>query len=341
MGIRSLFVFVSLMLSSTFAQQHNLDPAVNGSGDEGWQWLPEVVGATMYPEWVVDNDKGAYLPVYQTAGLDSAEVTRAVIVLQGKQRDCWSSWNAANNALYDATYNDTTIQRSQISIMGPCFLTEADLDAAGQRNVAPDSVSGYSSFNVLDSLVSHYMDRSVYPNLKVLVVGGHSAGGQMAQRYATLRISTDDDDRLHFWVANPASLCWLTSDRPIHNDACEGYDAFKYGLDSNFPAYATKNARALGRDGIIKRYYSRTLNYAWGLEDQGNGDTRCQAQTQGHTRLERGQNFVAMLENMGGIPNLTTIEWVPGVGHSAQDMMASDAGIDKVGVFISRVCYYV
>ncbi|KAK0204354.1 hypothetical protein DFS33DRAFT_1434599 [Desarmillaria ectypa] len=345
---------------STLAQQYNPDPEVKGSSEDGWQWLPDVADATVYPEWIVDSDKGAYLPVYQTASLDRAEVTRAVIILQGKERACWSrayplpqvplfyslppvDWNAANNALYNVTYNDATIKRSQISIMGPCFLAEADLNAgaaqdgqllwgnttwiSGQRNVAPDSVSSISSFDVLDALVSYYMDRSVYPNLKVLVIGGHSAGGQMAQRYATLRISTANDDRLHFWIANPASLCWLTPDRLFPNDQCEGFDKFKYGLQSNFPAYASKDARVLGRDGIIKRYYSRTLNYAWGL-------------TQGRTRLERGQNFIAMLEDMGGIPNITTVDWVPGINHSTQDMMASDAGIDKVCTFIPRARHY-
>ncbi len=66
-------------------------------------------------------------------------------------------------------------------------------------------------------------------------------------------------------TANPGSLCWLTPNHPIPNDGCEDADAFKYGLESNFPAYASKNAHALGREGIIKRYHSRTPNYAWGL----------------------------------------------------------------------------
>ncbi|KAK0493842.1 hypothetical protein EDD18DRAFT_1178117 [Armillaria luteobubalina] len=330
----------------TLTQQRCPDPTVDGSGEEGWKSLPNIANATLYPKWVVNNDKGAYLPVYQTAGMDMTEVTRAVIILQGKHRASWSDWNAANNALSKAVYNNPAIKRSEISIMCPCFLTEADLSAgaaqdgqllwgktnwiSGSRNVGPDSVTGVSSFDVLDALVAYYMDRKLYPNLKVLVVGGHSAGGQMAQRYAILRPSTDDDGRLHFWIANPGSLCWLTPGRPVPNNQCDGVDAFKYGLESGFPAYATKSARALGREGIVKRYHSRTLNYAWGLKDEGNGDTRAQAQTQGRTHLERGQNFVAMLEDMGGIPSLTTVDWVPGVSHSGEGMMASDAGIDKL-----------
>ena len=60
-------------------------------------------------------------------------------------------------------------------------------------------------------------------------------------------------------------MCWLTSDRPFPDDDCDGVDDFKYGLASNFPAYATANAHALERDGIIERYNGRTISYAWGL----------------------------------------------------------------------------
>ncbi len=41
-----------------------------------------------------------------------------------------------------------------------------------------------------------------------------------------------------------------------------------------------------------------------------------------------------MLEDMGGIPKLTTVDWVPGVSHSGESMIASDAGIDKVSVYL-------
>ncbi len=44
-----------------------------------------------------------------------------------------------------------------------------------------------------------------------------------------------------------------------------------------------------------------------------------------------------MLGDMGGIPKLTTVDWVPGVSHSGEGMMASDAGIDKVGVLLELV----
>lgn len=90
-----------------------------------------------------------------------------------------------NNALYLANYQNSSISRSQISIMAPCFWTQADVEAgaaqadvliwgmttwiSGHENVGPTGVSDYSSFKALDALIEHYMNRSVYPKLKVSV----------------------------------------------------------------------------------------------------------------------------------------------------------------------------
>ncbi len=67
--------------------------------------------------------------------------------------------------------------------MCPVFFIEADLSVkngqliwgkttwiGGQRNIGPDKVTGVSSFDVLDALVAYYLDRKLYPNLKVLVL---------------------------------------------------------------------------------------------------------------------------------------------------------------------------
>ncbi len=38
-----------------------------------------------------------------------------------------------------------------------------------------------------------------------------------------------------------------------------------------------------------------------------------------------------MLQNLtGGIPALSTVDWIEGVSHSNEGMTSSDAGIDKV-----------
>ncbi|KAJ6457163.1 hypothetical protein C8R47DRAFT_172935 [Mycena vitilis] len=325
-------------------QQNNTNPSAGGSDDGGWANMPDVVDATSYPEWVLDASAGAKLPLYQTTGLDQSQVTRAVIVLPGKPRDCWYYWNAMNNALYIANHNDSTISRDKISIMAPCFWTDVDVKAgaasndvliwgnttwvSGHDNTGPASVASYSSFDALDSLIAYYMNKTAYPNLNTVVLAGHSAGGQMVQRYVGLRKTQTDDDRLHFWIANPGSLMWLTEDRPAPNATCAGVDEFKYGLGSNFPKYGSK----LKRDSVVTAYNSRNIHYAWGLKDNGAGDTRCEAETQGNTHLTRGQNFVSMLTTSFGWPANSTVDWVEGVSHDNEGMMDSAQGINKLFV---------
>ncbi|KIY68213.1 hypothetical protein CYLTODRAFT_453741 [Cylindrobasidium torrendii FP15055 ss-10] len=328
--------------------QSNPNPTAPGNADSGWQEMPDVIDAEKFPAWVIDEGLGAKMPVYQSAGVVAADVKRAIIVGPGKLRDCWYYWNSMNNALYIAAESDSTIQRSEVSIMAPCFFTPKDQEAgaatdgvltwgdttwaSGHYNKGPDSIEKYSSFTVMDKLVEYYMNRDIFPNLNTVVIAGHSLGAQLSQHYAALRSTTDNDDRLHFWIANPGSLLWLSKDRPAPNDACDGVDVYKYGLSSGFPGYAKGAARTLGREGIVSQYNSRNIHYAWGMDDDGKGDTRCQAVTQGSTHLERGQNFVAMLKDINGgdLPASATVDYVEGVSHYNEGMMNSDQGIDKL-----------
>jgi len=250
--------------------------------------------------------------------------------------------------------------------MVPCFLTDLDLAGAavegnilfghttwvsGHKNIAPDTVET-SAYDVMDELVSYYMDTTKFPALEAVVIAGHSAGGQMTQRYAAMRKTSDQDPKVlsiyvsriaslhrlqvHYWVANPGSLLWLAEDRPAPNADCQGVDSYKYGLTDKLPAYALKDAKALGREGLVERYFSRNIHYAWGLADDGPGDTRCQAVTQGSTHLERGQNFVAMIDQLGGLPSTSTVDYVDGVSHQVERMFMSSEGCDKVCISLTK-----
>ncbi|KIY70665.1 hypothetical protein CYLTODRAFT_419621 [Cylindrobasidium torrendii FP15055 ss-10] len=329
--------------------QYNEDPTVAGDPDNGWQEIPQVTDATIVTNWVVDEKQNASIPVYITANQDPANVQRAVIALAGKTRDCWYYFNAVNNALYNAAeQNPDTVSRDTQSIMSPCFFSEVDVTAGavsqgqtvwsksgwidGEYNKAPDSVSKLSSFAALDSLIDSYMDKNTFPNLKVVVIAGHSAGAQMAQRYLALRNTKDNDDRLHYWIGNPGSFLWLTKHRPKANSTCEDVDEYKYGLGGSFPGYATALAKSSGRDGIVDQYMGRYAHYAFGLNDDGPGDTRCQAVTQGATHLERGSYFEALLKSLNGgeLPSKTTFDYITNVSHDNIAMMNSGPGIDKL-----------
>ncbi|KAK0221240.1 hypothetical protein EDD85DRAFT_941620 [Armillaria nabsnona] len=74
---------------------------------------------------------------------------------------------------------------------------------------------------VLDALLTCYMD-------KTPVANGVNATRPQAQH----KKSTENDDRLQFWIANPASLCWLT--RTVMflspDDSYEGFDERNFGV---------------------------------------------------------------------------------------------------------------
>lgn len=97
-----------------------------------------------------------------------------------------------------------------------------------------------------------------------------------------MRKTTKNEDRLRYWVANPGSLLWMSEDRPFPNHDCVGVDTFKYGLNGSIPAYSTADYNEIGREGIVDRYFARNVDYAWGLADNGPGDTRCQAVVSAH-----------------------------------------------------------
>ena len=102
------FTFVSSGLASfhnhhTFTKRgpNNPDPVAAGSSGEGWQSFPDIPDATTFPEWVINADLGAsivcspllrafaYLtdilqPAYQSSGLNTSAVKRAIIILPGK-----------------------------------------------------------------------------------------------------------------------------------------------------------------------------------------------------------------------------------------------------------------
>ncbi|KAF9000379.1 hypothetical protein BDZ89DRAFT_1050900 [Hymenopellis radicata] len=303
-------------------------PNVGGSDETGWQSMPHIPGAFAHAAWSVDAGSGAVMAVYQTTHQNPAAITRAVIMSSGKQRDCWSHLGLYYNALNAAAAGDRSIKPDSASIMAPCWFTDKDLAAGaakdsqlifaaggwmgGGDNIGPANIKNFSTLKVLDGLVAHYMNRTHYPNLKTVVVAGHSGGGQPCS-------DTAKDGSLQFWIANPASYAWLTSDRPVADDKCEGVDDYKYGLGGNLPPYAVGwRARTLYR-GIAR----------------GIGDTRCQAKVQGGDHLARGQNFVKMLQGMeGGMPKTHTATYVDGVGHDPQGMIGSAAGSQKTLILL-------
>src|SRR5439155_17668182 len=72
-----------------------------------------------------------------------------------------------------------------------------------------------TSFDFADEILRKLADRQTFPNLKAIVVAGHSAGGQFVTRY---EMANQLHDKLGvpitYVVANPSSYAYLDAQRP-------------------------------------------------------------------------------------------------------------------------------
>jgi hypothetical protein len=78
-----------------------------------------------------------------------------------------------------------------------------------------DSGMTVSSFDVLDHMLSILTNKRLFPKMDKISYVGHSAGGQMVQRYAVMSVLAalwdyDEDIDVEFVVANPSSYTYLT-----------------------------------------------------------------------------------------------------------------------------------
>jgi pimeloyl-ACP methyl ester carboxylesterase len=160
--------------------------------------------------------------------------------------------------------------------------------------VAPAPISTYAVF---DAMLERLATRTLFPKMQEVVVIGHSAGGQIVQRYAAVGVGPDrlagSGVNVHFVVANPSSYLYFDTWRPQPQHGCSEYNDWRYGL-VDAPAYVTGSASQLER-----RYAARDVTYLLGTADtipnEWDLDTSCAAEAQGPYRFARGKNYIAYM----------------------------------------------
>jgi len=151
-----------------------------------------------------------------------------------------------------------------------------------------------SSFDFMDEFLRRLARKEFFPNLRPIVVAGHSAGGQFVTRYEMLNQVHDKlGIQVSYVVANPSSYAYVDSQRPTASavaatasgtvqgpsavaspnpppafvafaDAknCTGYDVWPYGLKTRI-GYAS----ALSDEQITKQLVTRSVTYLLGEAD--------------------------------------------------------------------------
>lgn len=297
----------------------------------------------------------ARLPVLATHVLNQghADVTRAIIVIHGALRNAEGSFTAMQHAMTLAGEAGR-----HALILAPQFLSEVD---AVRYPVPLDipvwSVDGWkdgslseirrddstdrrvSSFAVLDALLQTLSNRQHWPALDLVVLAGHSAGGQFVQRYAVAgrapTMLSHHGIHTRFVVANPSSYLYFDARRPTEHGfapfpqtRCRGFDHYKYGLEAPNAYVAAQTPQAL-----MWHYARQQVIYLLGTLDADAAhpflDRSCAAEAQGPTRLARGQAYYQYLPLVLGheVVQRQHRTLVEGVGHDHQSMFQSPCGV--------------
>jgi pimeloyl-ACP methyl ester carboxylesterase len=287
------------------------------------------------------------MPLFATADPEHPPegITRVVLILHGLGRDAVGYFKAGEEAMKEAGP-----AAAHTLLIAPQVLANDDVKAyrlpasylrwkwdkwaGGLPAEGPEPVS---LFAVYDALLAEL--KKTIPGLKTIVIAGHSAGAQIAQRYAVVGNGPDDMERagvkVRFVIANPSSYIWFSPDRPLPGGgfgvppqaaSCPDYADWRYGLTGDLPAYVRGSPAALEA-----RYVGRDIVYLLGTADidphQKDLDVSCAGEAQGPSRYVRGHGFFALLQAREGTKLHQRLYDVPGVAHNGRRMLTTGCAV--------------
>lgn len=322
-------------------------------------------------EWVEAPGSTARLLVYRTypSATRNPDITRAVIMVHGASRDADNYFRHVLAAAFLAGALDDTIilsPRFASNNGDGCRDTFADRELKWQCNGASRWTAGgaaidegkVTSFDMADEMLRRLARKDVFPNLRAIVVAGHSAGGQFVSRY---QMANHVHDRLGvpvtYVISNPSSYAYLDGLRPTASAIpttvaagapgftppmaanrpapfvefadrrnCSTYDKWPYGLQDR-PGYTA----TIGDDQLKKQLAARPATYLLGALDilpLFSFDGSCPAMAQGPTRLARGVAFATYVNERYGAKHAMVV--VPACGHNARCMFADNAALPLI-----------
>ena len=298
-------------------------------------------------EWITIGGGPARSLVYRSYPLNARNdrIRRALVIVHGSDRDAQGYFEIGIAAARLAGALDDTVvisprfaARDGVTCSDRLAAEEVNWPCEGNswRSGGVAAGSTLASFDLADEILRRAGDRSVFPNLQVVVVTGHSAGGQFVTRYEMAnRVHDTLGIQLRYVVANPSSYAYPDSTRPatvkgkidfrqFKGRSCESYNRWPYGLDER-----SGYAKTATVDELRKQLIERPTTYLLGERDVrpvDGFDASCAAMAQGATRLARGRAFAAYVNERLGAHHAVTI--VPDCGHDAVCMFTADSALD-------------
>ena len=341
--------------------------------------MPCTTASADCTEWITPTAQQSRMLIYRNFPLDTKNdnITRALVFVHGINRDGDNHFRTALAAAFLADgLNNTVIVAPRFASnssapgnqVGDCHdalaadednwvceTQRADSWRFGGGEISNDELT---SFDFMDEIVRRLARKQVFPNLRSIVVAGHSAGGQFVIRYEmSNQVHDSTSIPISYVVSNASAYTYVDDMRPTstalpktvaaaapgfqpagpavppppfvpYADAknCVGFDRWPYGLKDRI-GYASR----LTDDEIKKQLAARPTTYLLGEADilpLGVFDTSCPAMAQGPTRLARGIAFSRYANEFHGASHKVVV--VPFCSHSARCMFTSDVALPLI-----------
>jgi len=281
-------------------------------------------------------------------------IERALIVIHGSGRNADSYFvSAMAAALLAGTLDNSLVISPRIASKsgGACDdkLDDGEISwmcGAGEDwrgGGSAEGIAGINTFSLVDELVRKVARRELFPNLRTIVVTGHSAGGQFVARYAAVsRAEEGLGVPVRYIVANSSTYLYLDATRLAAGATCsekggctgefrrfsEGrncttFNNWRYGMEKRNGAGAS-----VSEDDLRRQIASRDVTYLLGEFDTlpvYGFDGSCPAMAQGPSRLARGITYWNYLRSKYAAKHKLVV--VPACGHNGRCMYTADIAL--------------
>jgi len=304
-------------------------------------------------QWVTLAGGPARSMVYASYPLATPNpaIRRALIMVHGTNRNADRYLSSALAAAFLAgALQDTIVISPRIaSAAGNCKDTlapnEVSWSCTGdswRSGGTAASQPSLTSFDFVDELLRTLAKKGTFPNLRLIVVAGHSAGGQFVTRYQMAnKVHETLGVPVTYVVANPSSYSWPDAIRPLPVDdavaakakdgwetekphtafqfgpfdaaKAPGYNAWPFGLADRKSGYTV----GISDEQLKKNLVSRPVTFLLSQVDTlplGGFDGSPNAMAQGPTRRARGEAFFKYITDTLGAKHKVLI--VSECGHN-------------------------
>ena len=325
-------------------------------------------------EWVALDANGSRGLIYRTHALTAVneKIEKVVVVVhgQGRNADGYFRHMLAAGFLADALQNTLIISPRFASNNGKSCLDKLEDKEVGWVCSGPESwrsggtrakvsEGDLNSFDFMDAILLKLSNDKVFPNLKSIVIAGHSAGGQYVSRYQFAnqmhnKLAVERGIQVSYVIGNPSSYTYPEASRPTKTawpsdvaadapgympvlpktsesafvafkdrNACTAYNHWPYGLE-NKTGYAKDIPDAKLKNQLSTRPATYLLGELDILPLYGFDDS-CAAMAQGPTRLARGFAYAKFVNDTLKAKHSAIM--VNACGHDARCMFTSETAL--------------